>query len=57
MERNYDIGDRVEWETLNGTGRGEVVERDRFGLNLMTVRLDGSARRVLVHMRSARPAD
>ncbi len=52
----FGIHDRVEWETLNGRGRGEVVELGEHAYGYMTVRLEGCARRMMVHESSARPA-
>lgn len=51
----FSPGDVIEWEAINGTARGEVLEYDSFGLGYMTVKM-ASGRRMLVHEDSARPA-
>ncbi len=51
----FSPGDVIEWEAVNGTPRGVVLEYDGFGLGYMIARL-ANGRRMLVHENSARPA-
>ena len=51
----FSPGDVIEWEAVNGTPRGVVMQCDSFGLGYMIARL-ANGRRMLVHENSARPA-